>query len=219
MAITHMVSEKYEMVDGKYTKVAEAYAETIAHGCVLETGTRSVRIMSDVWGSEKYAVYWDAEQSKPVDVWLDTCDYNWMWGDKVSATVDATPEVKEAYRHYRVSKQFDRMLGDAKHNAKQIEKGCIAKVTRGKTAKGTQGKVIAVIKASYGMGYRASVENKLGIATSDVTYKKALPNGKVVDAHRDVVWVWARNCERVDVADVNEHMIWLEAEKYFPRAA
>jgi hypothetical protein len=219
MAITRMVQKQYDMVDGKYTMVRDEYLETIAHGTVLKTGVREVRIMSDVWGSEKYAIYWDAATQKPVDVWIDTCDYGWMYGNKVHAEVDATPEVKEAYCQYLIGRRMEVLVNNAKSAAMSIEKGCIAKVTRGKTSKGTQGKVIALIKASYGMGYRASVENKLGIATSDVTYKKALPNGKVVDAHKDVVWVWARNCERVDIAEIDLALIRSEAEDFVRRAA
>ncbi len=203
MAITRIVSEKYDMVEGKYTKIADAYPETIAHGAVLKTGTRSVQIMSDIWGSEKYAVYWDAEKGKPVDVWLDTCDYGWLHGDKVHAEVDATDQVRGAYVTYLMERELERLVGSAKNEAQRVVKGCTAKVTRGKTAKGTEGKVIAVIKARYGIGYYSSVEDKLGIATSDVTYKKALPNGKVVDAHQDVVWVWARNCVRTDVPEID----------------
>jgi acyl-CoA hydrolase len=67
--------------------------------------------------------------------------------------------------------------------------------------------------ATYGMGYRASSEYKLAIATSDVKVKKPLRSGKVVEVYQDVVWVWQRNCERIDVAEINQHMLWLEAEK------
>lgn len=219
MAITRMVQKQYDMVDGKYTMVRDEYLETIAHGTVLKTGVREVRIMSDVWGSEKYAIYWDAATQKPVDVWLDTCDYGWMYGNKVHAEVDATPEVKTAYREYLIAREVERRVRIEEDRNVVISKGCTAKVTRGKTAVGTEGKVIAVIKASYGMGYRASVENKLGIATSDVTYKKALPNGKVVDAHKDVVWVWARNCVRTDVPAVDMEAVRADAEATFLRAA
>ena len=219
MAITRIVSEKYDMVEGKYIKIADAYPETIAHGAVLKTGTRSVQIMSDVWGSEKYAVYWDAEKGKPVDVWLDTCDYGWLHGEKVHAEVDATEEVKEAYLNYLIEREVEILTRSAKNENMQIVKGCTAKVTRGKTAKNTEGKVIAVIKARYGMGYYSSVEDKLGIATSDVTYKKALANGKVVDAHQDVVWVWARNCARTDVPEIDVKSIRETAEQRAKRAA
>ena len=219
MAITRMVQKQYEMVDGKYTMVRDEYPETFAHGAVLKTGTRSCQIMSDVWGTERYALYWDATEQKPVDVWLDTCDYGWLYNDKVHAEVDATPEVKAAYREYLIAREVERRVRIEEDRNVVISKGCTAKVTRGKTAVGTEGKVIAVIKARYGMGYYSSMENKIGIATSDVTYKKALPNGKVVDAHKDVVWVWARNCVRTDVPAVDMEAVRADAEAMFMREA
>jgi hypothetical protein len=70
-----------------------------------------------------------------------------------------------------------------------------------------------MMDASYGMGYRASVEKKLAIATSDVKIKKPLRSGKIAEVYQDVVWVWARNVQRVDIAEINQHALWLEAEK------
>lgn len=203
MSITRMVPDKYDMVEGKYTKVADAYLETIAHGAVLKVGTQTVQIMSDIWGTEKYAVFWNEEKQRPERISYDIDDMGWAHGNKVHAEVDATDQVRGAYVTYLMERELERLVGSAKDEAQRIVKGCTAKVTRGKTAKGTEGKVIAVIKARYGIGYYSSVEDKLGIATSDVTYKKALPNGKVVDAHQDVVWVWARNCVRTDVPEID----------------
>ena len=70
-----MIPEKWNTVDGVYQKVAEAYSETFAHGKVLEFGIRSCQIMSDIWGSEKYAIYWDEVSKSPKTIILDVCDY------------------------------------------------------------------------------------------------------------------------------------------------
>ena len=51
-----------------------------------------------------------------------------------------------------------------------------------------------------------------------MTFKKALPNGKVVDAHRDMVWVWQRNCERVDVAQIDKDAILEQVKAEAARA-
>jgi hypothetical protein len=53
------------------------------------------------------------------------------------------------------------------------------------------------------MGYRSTVEDKLGIATSEVKIKVPAANGRVYDNYRDVVWVWARNCELVEVPEID----------------
>ena len=55
----------------------------------------------------------------------------------------------------------------------------------------------------YQTGYRANLELKLGIATSDVKVKVAAANGKIYDNYRDMVWVWARNCDLVEVPEIN----------------
>jgi hypothetical protein len=63
------------------------------------------------------------------------------------------------------------------------------------------------------MGYRASSEYKLAIATSDVKVKKALRNGKVAEVYQDVVWVWARNCQRVDVPQIDRQALLQTAQE------
>lgn len=168
---------------------------------------QSYRIMSDVWGTADFARVWDEATAGPKMILVNVYDMNPESWRPVQITVDATDEIREKYNLWQINLEFQRRVGIAESEALQIEKGCIAKVVKGKNGKGTVGKVVVQMQASYGMGYRASVENKLGIATSDVTFKKALPNGKVVDAHRDMVWVWQRNCERVDVAKIDKDAI------------
>ena len=168
---------------------------------------QSYRIMSDVWGTADFARVWDEATARPKMILVNVYDMNPESWHPVQITVDATDEIREKYNQWQINLEFQRRVGIAESEALQIQKGCIAKVVKGKNGKGTVGKVVVQMQASYGMGYRASVENKLGIATSDVTFKKALPNGKVVDAHRDMVWVWQRNCERVDVAKIDKDAI------------
>lgn len=168
---------------------------------------QSYRIMSDVWGTADFARVWDEATAGPKMILVNVYDMNPESWRPVQITVDATDEIREKYNQWQINLEFQRRVGIAESEALQIQKGCIAKVVKGKNGKGTVGKVVVQMQARYGMGWRASVENKLGIATSDVTFKKALPNGKVVDAHRDMVWVWQRNCERVDVAKIDKDAI------------
>jgi len=182
-------------------------------GAVLKVvHDQSYRIMSDVWGSADWAIVWDEATSSPKHVLVNVYDMNGPDWKPTQITVDATDEIREKYKQWKINLEFKDLLEKAETAAQQIEKGCIAEVVRGKSGKGTIGKVVVVMDATYGMGYRSSVEKKLAIATSDVKVKKALRNGKVAEVYQDVVWVWARNVVREDIAEINQHMLWLEAE-------
>lgn len=178
---------------------------------------QSYRIMSDVWGTADFALVWDEATASPKQVLVNVYDmqgYNWV---PTKIIVDATPEVRAAYEQWLVNVQFNHLVSRAEDAAREIEKGSIAKVVKGRNGKGTQGKVVVKMKATYGMGWQSRVLDKLGIATSDVMFKKALSNGKVVDAHRDMVWVWAHNCERVDVAPVDKDALLEQAKAWAAR--
>jgi hypothetical protein len=183
-------------------------------GYVLEKIVdHSYRIMSDIWGTADWALVWDEKSNAPKRLLVNVYDMNPSGWSPSEIVVDATEEVKAKYRDFQVKRLYEQLLGSAEIAARQIEKGCIAKVVKGKNGKGTVGKVVVMMDATYGMGWRSSVEKKLAIATSDVKVKKALRSGKVAEVYQDVVWVWARNVERVDIAEINQHMLWLEAEK------
>ena len=188
-------------------------------GAVLKVEhDRNYRIMSDVWGSADWALVWDEASASPKKILVNVYDMQGPDWKPAQITVDATDEIREKYNQWQINLEFQRRVGNAESEALRIEKGCIVKVVKGKNGKGTVGKVVVQMKASYGMGYRASIEYKLGVATSDVTFKKALPNGKVVDAHRDMVWVWQRNCERVDVAQIDKDAILEQVKAEAARA-
>jgi hypothetical protein len=51
------------------------------------------------------------------------------------------------------------------------------------------------------------------MATSDVKVKKALRSGKVAEVYQDVVWVWARNVKRVDVAPIDKDALLKQAQE------
>lgn len=178
---------------------------------------QSYRIMSDVWGTADFALVWDEATASPKQVLVNVYDMQGTGWVPVQIIVDATAEIREKYHQWLINCKFESLLGSAENASREILKGSIAKVVKGRNGQGVQGKVVVHMKASYGMGYRASIETKLGIATSDVTYKKALPNGKVVDAHRDMVWAWARNCQRVDVAPIDKDAILEQAKAWAAR--
>lgn len=165
---------------------------TKGQGTTLRKYYRDVQIMSDVWESALHVSYFDTEsQSIKTDFWVK------------DVTIDATEEVKVLARE-SLRKSFEEVIRlRMEDEARVIVKESRVKVTSGRTGKGTVGKVVAIIERPYGMGYRSSLENKLGIATSDVMVDVPARNGKVYKNYRDVVWVWARNCDLIEVPKVD----------------
>jgi hypothetical protein len=203
MPITRMIPEKWETVNGKYQKVAEAYPVTIAQGTTLEVGIRSCQIMSDVWGSEKYANYWDDETNKPKSILLDVCDYQYEYGDKVHAEVDATEEVYAKLREWLFNQELARVKDKAEADAQVIHKGDIVEVYKGRNGKGTKGPIVVDIERPYNMGWNSAMRRKFAIATSDRKVKVAAANGKVYENYADVVWTWEHNVRLVNVPAIN----------------
>jgi hypothetical protein len=179
----------------------------------------SYRIMSDVWGSADWALVWDAQEKRAKQVLVNVYDMNGPDWKPVQITVDATDEVKQAYYEWQVENKFQTLVYNAENEAHQIQKGVIAKVVKGKNGKGIIGPVVVQMDATYGMGYRSTLEKKLAIATSDVKVKKAFRNGKTGEVYRDVVWVWQRNCQRVDVPQIDKDALLEQARAMVARAA
>lgn len=173
----------------------------------------SYQVMSDIWCGADEATVWDDKENAPKRMYINIYDMNPSDWKPAEINVDATEEVKEKYREWLTQRHFESLVRDAEDHALQFEKGAIAKVVKGKSSKGVQGKVVVMISAPYRMGYRAIQARKLGIATSDVMIKKPLSNGKVVDAHRDMVWVWAMNCERIDKPQIDRDALLQQARE------
>lgn len=167
----------------------------------------SYRIMSDVWCPADFALVWDADNKCPRLVLVNVYDMNGPNWKPVQIEIDATAEVQQAYLEFRTESFYNSMLQDEIEHVERVEKGCIAKVVKGKTGKGTVGKVVVSMDGSYGMGWRARQMKKYAIATSDVQIDKPLRNGKVMKVYRDVVWVWACNVVRVDIAPIDKEAI------------
>lgn len=189
MAIVKTVSNPYPQTGTTTT--------TFAEGCVLRVWTGTVQVMSDIWESAIHAEYWDeASQSVKTDCWLNN-----------DTKVDATAEVKAKAEAWLYNRSYGFALAkrtaEAQNEAARIIKGARVKVVSGRSAKGLEGLVAVIIQRHYGMGYRASLENKLAIAKSDVKVKVAAANGRVYENYRDIEWVWARNCERVDTPAID----------------
>lgn len=175
------------------------------HNLVLrEYYDNNYRVMSDIWGTAHWAVVWNTEHNKPEHILLRVNDMGWDMD--ASVVVDATPDVLMAYHNYEYNRayqyQFEKMKSSAEAEARAIHKGDEVKVVSGRRDKGLQGKVVVKIDALYGMGYRASREWKLGIATSDEKVQ-VWRNGKVYENYKDISWVWARNVEKVSIPAID----------------
>ena len=190
------------------TITAYSYADktfrTFAEGATLKVETGSVRIMSDVWGTEEYATYWDETSGSIRTESLAVWEYGPSEAaNRGTATVDATPEVKTKVREYLFNLALEKAVNEAKNIAARPVKGSVVKVISGRSGKGTVGPIVVDITRPYGMGYRSSLERKFAIATSDRKVKVAAANGKVYENFADVIWVWARNVELVETPEID----------------
>lgn len=170
---------------------------TWAEGCVVSVFTNtSFQIMSDVWGTAVQARVWDRTDKRlyvtTVRVYDGPSD-----GRETGchAEVDATEEVWEEIRASMLKDEIACIAGTRKDYNARISKGDTVTVTRGRTNKGTTGKVVVEIYRDYKMGWKTSTQLKYGIATSEVKVRVPAANGRVYENYRDVVWVWAQNCD------------------------
>lgn len=137
------------VIAGIYGKTKPEYV-----GCVLSTYERNGCNDSD-W----YAICWDREKQKVVEVEYDTT----RAGGGGRAEIDATVEVlREVYRWY---KRIGRELFDTRTNpaeAKKVRKGDTVRVVRGrKVPKGTVG-VVFWVGTRYNQ-YSHCDEERVGI--------------------------------------------------------
>jgi hypothetical protein len=161
----------------------ETWLETRGIGSTLRVWVGDIQVMSDVWDSTTYAEYWDGEK-------IVQCAWT------KDAVVDATPEVLTAVKEFRYQRNYTSIQCSMLKEANRIKMESEVRVIRGKTSVGTEGVVRVIIQRPYGMGYRASMENKLGISLDDETVMvKGKYGNRMFKSYKNMVWVWERNCE------------------------
>ena len=71
----------------------------------------------------------------------------------------------------------------------------------------TEGKSRAPNRSMYyGMGYRGSMQPKLGIALDDEKVD-VVKNGRTYSSYKNMIWVWAHNCDVVNPAPDAEYAV------------
>lgn len=170
----------------------ESLIETVGVGSTVRVYSDYAQVWSDEWARTTFATYWDDDLEA-----LQTLD----WVD--SAEVDATPEVLEKVKAKLYAQALEEARLEAQAQAEKITKDSIVKVTSGRENKGVVGKVVVEMVRPYRMGFRSIAMTKLGIATSEAKVKVAGRNGKIYENYKDVVWAWVRNCELVQVPDID----------------
>lgn len=192
-----MAVQKVKKVDGNHENVGDL--EYV--GCVLSTGSRVIRVMSDVWSDEHYAVVWTGTDTKSVT--LSVAEF----GTSAHATVDATPEVVAAYEVWKAEQ--DRLSQEAAERAYQaqreeeareaclsFDKGDRVKVFKGrKVAKGTTG--VVIWKGHGDWGLRVGIKDDAG-----TVHWTARDNVcKVTDKPEGMSWVDYLNKQEEDEAE------------------
>jgi hypothetical protein len=166
-------------------------------GAVLMTRERNFLDDSDF-----YAVVWNAEKQA-----LDTVEYDsTRYGGGGSAKEDATPEVVEAANLYAY-KSLKKVCFDAyKEKLALPVKGDTVKVVKGRTGKGSVGKLFWVgEERTYGSGYSSwatTKATKVGVALDDEKDEKG--------RFKNAVWTYLHN---VEVADVSKKFKYSEAKR------
>lgn len=171
------------------TNTYDETIKTVGVGTTAFSESKSERVMSDVWEWFTYVNYWDMEANRWAQVessQIISCDYDiGERADKIIALAAAELENRLRPIEYRV-------VEDA---ASIPELGSMVRVTRGRSNKGAEGKVVVKKEMLYSMGYRSSLHFKLGIALDDETVDYVAPNGKVYKNYKNMVWAWVFNCE------------------------
>jgi hypothetical protein len=147
-------------------------------GATLEVGHESVQIMSDVWETQQYGLVWDDIEKKPKKIgWID------------SGTVDATPEVKAAFRAYHVDREFNARIHRLEDLSLVPERGDHVKIVRGRKYSGLEGEVIAIKTFPDRYSYGRSNITRVAIPTDDTHEEIALRSGGTWKKYTNLVWV------------------------------
>jgi len=196
MPIFHKTEKKHYDWKNNETTTVYREGETSHVGKVIRIGVdHSVKIMSDVWADESYALVWDDELQEPRKYSLGIHDSICPIHD--TAEVDATPDIlakleahEDRQELIRQERERIREIGELRFAHNRVERGKRMKVVRGrKVPKGTTGVVFWLGVDNWG-------NTKAGIALSDERDSR--------ERYSDVAWVNAGYlvpCDEFQVPD------------------
>lgn len=192
--------------------------ETFAVGRVVKVWTDyNYRIMSDIWGTAVMAQWWDGKLIKTEVVTVN--DMGVHENDRQNvATVDATEEVMAEVTDHLVQRKFEDLKFQTETANKAITKGAIVQVVKGRKDKFKVGKVVYSKSMSYSSSPWSSRPEMKHCIALDNEMTKVEKYGKHFDSHKNVIWVWDHNLERLDVATVDEKVIMSQATEYVNRS-
>ena len=187
MSVTHtVVTAPADFTTTPYTpRTEELRTEYV--GATLKVSFESVQIMSDVWETAQFALVWDAENQKPLKItWITKAD------------VDATPEVKEAFRAYHADLEFKKRIARLEADSLVPVRGDQVKIVRGRKNFGLVGEVTAITTFPDRYSYGRTNVTKVAVPIDDTHEEIALRNGKGTwKKYTNVVWVNIDYAERV----------------------
>lgn len=189
------------MNDGATTMFMMSFQNKVtpqAVGLVLSAKVDTqYRVMSDVYGTCTRVMYWDRERNAPAHAIVDPGEHLYHYVDPKLVTIDATEEVREAYRTWLVSQEFKRLKAEEASKNREITRGCTVKVVKGrKVPIGTVSKVLAVKHdGEWGPTCLLALDDEM------VDVQR---NGKTYRNHKNVVWNYMKNVERQDVGPLDE---------------
>jgi hypothetical protein len=186
--------------------------EVLYKGAVMKVfNGASYQIMSDIWGSCTEVEVFDVAENKPKKLSYNFCDNGNVW-DKAKCEVDITDDVWEKYRAWQLQKTIGELVSGFRKDDAIVRNGDTVSIYKGKTAKGLEGKVVFIKQGGeVRYGWREVDTSSYCVALSDATVKATNRAGKEYDKHVDVVWVYARNCKKLNFTEPNMEAITQQA--------
>ena len=183
---------------------ATPITNTIAEGSVLYCNEEYRRIMSDEWGLFPFVHFITSEGTLSLQE-IEKSD---------TITVDVNQDAYTRYYNAQYKYALDKITEDTERDSKVIRKGDTAHVYKGRSGTGTIGKVVVVIDANYPISPWKSIPcHKLAIATSDRMGPVVAKNGKTYNNYLDIVWVYDRNCEKINIPAIDMDLVCTEAAR------
>lgn len=147
-------------------------------GVTLDVSFETVQVMSDIWETQKFALVWDAVAQKPTKI-------GWI----TDGTIDATDEVKAAFRAYHVDREFQKRVAKYEADALVPVRGDHVKIIRGRKNPGLEGEVTAITTFPDRYSYGRTDITKVAVPIDDTHEEIALRNGGTWKKYTNVVWV------------------------------